>query len=76
MTTDEAKRRLEVTGYLQLQLTLAHKEVDVLEDEISTMEAAKCWGTKLTSTRYRLEYWKGRRDTLQEMWDFRGKGAE
>ena len=70
---EAAKKILKTTRYLQFQLTKANKEIDEIEDAISIMEGTHTFETKSTELKNRLEYWKGRRDTFQEIWDLRSK---
>lgn len=70
---ETAKKRLETTRYLQFQISESHKEIETIEDEISTMNNCSVSGSKLKEAEDRLQYWKGRRDTLQEIWKFRNK---
>lgn len=70
---DPKTERLEMTRHLQFQISNAHDEIEQTQIKISTMETARDFGEKLTRLRNHLEYWKGRRDTLQEIWNFRNK---
>lgn len=68
---EEAEKKLKFTRYLQFQMTDANREIDEIEDEISTMEQARVLGSKLTQLKNRLEYWKGKRDAFQEIWNYK-----
>ena len=62
---------VEITPYLQFQLVKVNNEIEKLYEEISKMESEKSFGAKLTKLRNRLEYSKGCRDTLTELWRYR-----
>jgi len=69
----KAERKLKFTRYLQFQLSESHKQIDEIEDEISLLKEASCYGRKLHDLEHRLEYWKGKRDTFQEIWNYKNE---
>ena len=71
--TEIAKEILKTTRYLQFQLVNANKEIDEIENSMSIIEGEDAFETKLTQFENRIEYWKGKRDTFQEIWDLRSK---
>ncbi len=69
-----AKKYSEVTSYLQFQISESHEKIETIEDKIAVFKDDRVFGSKLRQLENSLEYWKGRRDTLQEIWNFRNKG--
>lgn len=70
---EKAERKLEFTRYLQFQMSESHKKIEELQDEIFIFYDSDCQGKKLNNLKRRLEYWKGRRDTLKEIWNYKNK---